>query len=174
MKCIGFTYYFGLNGYFQTSDDQEVMIPDLEPLYEPKPVAFSFETPAWYVLLALALIALIFVVFKWYRRYRSREYRRIALKKLEGIQLNDLEENSILTTIQITLKQVAISTYGRPMVASLFGAEWLQFLEQTGKQTPFTKFELLIGTNSEESNKQNTSQIVALQNIAKKWIKTHA
>lgn len=174
MKCAEFTYYLGINGYLQTSDNQDLVLPDLEPLYEPEPVVFSFETPAWYLLLGLVLIFLIFGLWKWYRRYRSREYRRIALKKLAGIQLADSLESSALSTIQITLKQVAMSTYGRPMVASLFGKEWLQFLERTGKHTPFSQYKLLIGTNSDKSKEQNASHIGALRDIAKKWIITHA
>ena len=98
----------------------------------------------------------------------------MALKKLRGIQLTDSPEISALSTIQITLKQVAMSTYGRPMVAALFGKEWLQFLERTGKHTPFTQYELLIGTNSEESKEENASHIEALRDMAKKWIITHA
>jgi hypothetical protein len=174
MKCAGFSYYLGMNGYFRTSDGQDIVLPELESLYEPEPVVFSFETPAWYVLWGLVLIALIFGLWKWYRGYRSREYRRIAVKNIGGIQLTDSAENSALSTIQITLKQVAMSTYGRPMVAALFGKEWLQFLERTGKHTPFTQYELLIGTNSEVSKKQNASQIGALRDMAKKWIITHA
>ena len=174
MKRAGFTYNLRLNGYLQNPVDQEVILPDLEPLYEPEPVAFSFETPAWYVLSALVLIALIFGLWKWYKSYRSREYRRIAVKKLGGFQLTDSSESAALSTIQITLKQVAMSTYGRPMVAALFGKEWLQFLERTGKHTPFTQYELLIATTSEVANEQNASHIGALRDMAKKWILTHA
>lgn len=173
MKCVAFTYYLGLNGYLQNPGDQEAVLPVLEPLYEPEPVVFSFETPAWYVLLALVLIALIFVLWKWYNSYRSMEYRRVAIKKLEEIQLSVSSESATVSTVQITLKQVAMFTYGRPAVAAMFGMEWLQFLEQTGKQTPFTQFELLLGTATEETV-HDASQLVALRDTAKKWIRTHA
>ncbi len=174
MKCAVFTYYVRMNGYFQASDNQEIVIPDLEPLYEAEPVAFSFDTPAWYVLLALLLIALIFGLWKWYSSYRSREYRRIAIKRLEGIKLTDSPESAALSTIQITLKQVAMFTYGRPMVAALFGMDWLQFLEKTGRQTPFTKFDLLVAPSSEKAVENSAPHIGALRDIAKKWIRTHA
>ncbi len=174
MKYAGFTYYLRLHGYFQTSDDQEIVIPDLEPLYEPEPVAFSFDTPAWYVVFMLLLIAFIFGLRKWYKGYRSKEYRRTAIKKLEGIQLTESTESTTLNTIQITLKQVAISTYGRPRVAALFGLDWLQFLEKTGRQTPFTKFDLLVASSSEKAIENKPPHIGALLDIAKKWIRTHA
>ncbi len=174
MKCAVFTYYVRMNGYFQASDNQEIVIPDLEPLYEPEPVAFSFDTPAWYVVFTLLLIALIFGLWKWYKGYQSKEYRRVAIKKLEGIQLTESPESAALSTIQITLKQVAIATYGRPMVAALFGADWLQFLEKTGRQTPFTKFDLLVASSSEKAIENNMPHIGALLDIAKKWIRTHA
>lgn len=173
MKCVGFTYYIGLVGNLQNPDDQEANLPDLEPLYEPEPVVFSFETPAWYVLLALLLIGLLFVLWKWYSSYRSMEYRREAVKKLEDIQLSVASESATVSTIQIILKQVAMFTYGRPAVAALFGKEWLQFLEHTGKQTPFTQFELLLETTTEETV-NDASQLVALRDTAKKWIRTHA
>jgi hypothetical protein len=176
MNSAGITYYARLKVYFQTSQDQETVVPDLEPLYIPEPIGFSFESPAWYVLFALALIVLIFGMWKWYKRYRSRKYRRMAVKKLERIQLTDIpfSESSALSTIRITLKQVAMSTYGRPAVAALFGMEWLQFLEDTGKHTPFTQFTWLVESYSEEPVEQDGSHIEALRDTAKKWIRTHA
>lgn len=172
MKYATFTYYLGLNGYFQTPDDQVEALPVLEPLYEPEPVIFSYETPAWYVLGVLILILLIFGLWTWHRGYRSRKYRRVALKTLEGLQFTTAD-SAVLSTIQITLKQVAIATYGRPKVAALFGAEWLQFLEHTGKQTVFTTFKLLLGTGTDGSLEHELSEIKALRDTAKKWIKTH-
>ncbi len=174
MNLAEFTYYVSMNGHFQNSDDQETILPDLEPLYEAKPVVFSFNTPAWYVLFTLLFIALIFGLWKWYKSYQSKEYRRRAIKRLEGIQLTEATESTTLSTIQITLKQVAIVTYGRPMVAALFGLSWLQFLEKTGRETPFTKFDVLVAPNSEKAIENNASQIGALRVIAKKWIRTHA
>ena len=60
------------------------------------------------------------------------------------------------------------------MVAALFGLSWLQFLEKTGRETPFTKFDVLVAPNSEKAIENNASQIGALRVIAKKWIRTHA
>lgn len=173
MKYALFTYCLGFNGHLQNAVDQEVILPDLEPLYEPEPVVFSFETPAWYVLLLLVLSAFVFGMWKWYRSYRSREYRRLAVKKLEGIQWKVSSESTTLNTIQIILKQVAMATYGRTSVAALFGLEWLQFLERTGKQTPFTQFELLLAA-TEGTVDHDTSELQALCDTAKKWIRTHA
>jgi hypothetical protein len=176
MIAAGITYYAIVIGYFQTSADQDDIVIDLEPLYEPEPVEFSFDTPAWYIAATLVLIALLFGLRKWYQRYSSRKYRRMAVKKLERLQINDSlsSGSSALSTIQITLKQVAMATYGRPKVAALYGKEWLQFLEGTGKHTPFTKSEILIGDSAEGTAENNTSNIGALRDIAKKWIKTHA
>jgi len=172
MICARFTYYARMAGYFQTSDEQEV-VPELEPLYEPEPVAFTFETPAWYILLTLVMIALLYGLFKWYKAYQSRAYRRLALKKLNEIQLSDAPDTATLDAIQVTLKQVAMATYGRPKVAALFGLEWLNFLEKTGKNTLFSEFALLLGSNSEAATDQS-NQIGALRDTAKKWIRTHA
>jgi len=173
MKCVVFTYYFNRVGYFQSPDDLDIVTPDLEPIFEPEPVVFTFDTPAWYVTMALLLIVLIFGIVKWYNSYRSKEYRRLALKKLKAIQLSD-SPYAALSTIQITLKQVAIATYGRPEVAALFGTAWLNFLEKTGKHTQFMQFELLLGSNSDASIEHNSTQIGALRDTAKKWIRTHA
>jgi hypothetical protein len=172
MKYALSTYYFWSLGHFQTLDEQEV-VPELEPLYEPEPVAFTFDTPAWYVVSVLVLIALVYGLFKWYKAYQSRAYRRSALKKLSEIQVSDATDSAALDAIQITLKQVAMATYGRPKVAALFGLEWLNFLEKTGKNTLFSEFALLLGSNSEPNTDQN-SQIRALRDTAKKWIRTHA
>ncbi|NND78826.1 MAG: DUF4381 domain-containing protein [Maribacter sp.] len=174
MKYALGTYYFWMLGHFQTSDDQDIVVPDLEPLYEPEPVAFTFDTPAWYVLLVLVLIALVYGLFKWYKSYQSKAYRRSALKKLDGILVSDDPDTAALNTIQITLKQVAMVTYGRPKVAALFGLDWLHFLEKTGKHTQFTPFAMLLGSNSAAANTDHGTQVGALRETAKKWIRTHA
>jgi hypothetical protein len=116
---------------------------------------------------------LLFGLFKWYKAYQSRAYRRLALKKLNEIQLSDAPDTATLDAIQVTLKQVAMATYGRPKVAALFGLEWLNFLEKTGKNTLFSEFALLLGSNSEAATDQS-NQIGALRDTAKKWIRTHA
>ena len=82
MNLAEFTYYVSMNGHFQTSDDQETILPDLEPLYEAKPVVFSFNTPAWYVLFTLLFIALIFGFGSGINRIKVRNIVEELLKDL--------------------------------------------------------------------------------------------
>ncbi len=142
----------------------------LEPLFQPEPVAFSFDTPAWYALGGLLVIIISYGIWRWYRNFKHNSYRRMAIKSLNSLRL---EATPLLET-QIVLKQVAMKSYGRKMVASLYGIEWLQFLERTGKNTPFTQCNEWLEFHRENIDEEHSSKMLEFLEFSKKWIKTHA
>ncbi|MFT6796697.1 MAG: hypothetical protein ACJART_001841, partial [Maribacter sp.] len=119
---------------------------ELEPLFEPNPVGFTFDTPAWQVLGMCLLAGVIFIIFQQFKRYSKNKYRREAIKALGEVEaaLGDSQLDLALNKVRIVLKQVAIFTFGRPKVAPLYGEDWIKFLESTGKNTSFSKYEGLL------------------------------
>jgi hypothetical protein len=141
---------------------------ELGSLYEPPPVAFSFETIGWPILAGVLLIVLIIGVFILIRKYIKNRYRREALQALEN--MNDA---GAIAKIFVVLKQVAMKAFGRESVGNLYGKEWLQFLEKTGKGVKMLPYEsqIMQAVYKDEALQPESGNEILLN--AKKWVKTH-
>lgn len=148
---------------------------ELDPLVEPDPVTFTFDSPGWYVVGGILFILICWALVRGIKRYRKNKYRREALRSLSELMVevpNNAEH--LLFEIRVLLKRVAIYKFGRTKVASLSGLEWLQFLENTGRKTPFTDCEILIHQDKDWI-KDNIDELLPVAvALTKKWLKTHA
>lgn len=144
--------------------------PELTPLYEPDPVAFTFETIGWKVVAGLLLIGLMVLAYVLTRNYIRNRYRREALAELERMEGGPGEVPRIFAV----LKRTAIQAFGREKVADLHGREWLRFLEQTGKQVRLLDYESQILGATYGSGETASQTMVEILSNAKKWVKTHA
>jgi len=153
-----------------------IQLDELEPLFEPEQVSFTFNTPAWYALGVFLALILIYVIFVQFKKYQKNQYRREALRLVSSWKdVNAIKDAPVLIdNIRILLKQLAMARYGRLQVASLYGNDWLQFLESKGINTPFTNYNILINSDLELDLEKEKQQIMDLVEVSKKWIKTHA
>ncbi|MHA7130552.1 DUF4381 domain-containing protein [Algoriphagus namhaensis] len=141
----------------------------LQPLYEPEPVSFDFAGPGWQILGGLIiLVALIGFLF-WLRSYRKNAYRRAALKFLE-----DLEPKGEIEPLFITLKNVAMQTFGRSKTAHLSGKEWLDFLDKTAEGTSWATHQKTIDAFLFQNISPEEQERKRLFENAKTWIRKHA
>lgn len=150
--------------------------PELGPLYEPDAVGFSFQSPGWYFLVGMIILLAIYLSIKWMRKYLKNAYRRDALKHLSAIEsgLGLQEEAVSLRSTLVLLKNVAMQTFGRENVAALFGNDWLLFLEEKGKDTPFRNYSSSISASLYRLEKPQKEQLREIIDLSKRWIKTHA
>ena len=148
----------------------------LGPLYEPEAIGFSFQSPGWYVLAGLLLLLALFIFVKWLRTYLKNAYRREALKHLVEIETGFAQQGelSYLREALVLLKKVAIDAFGREKVAQLHGDEWLIFLEERGKETPFWNYSTSISAVIYKSENIDTALGEQIIGLSKRWIKTHA
>lgn len=156
--------------YFQ----QETDTIDIGPILEPDPVLFSFETVGWLILVVLLLIVFLIVLVKQFKLYKKNTYRREAIKRLIVIQSEDAQNHFQINQLNILLKQVAINTFGREKVATLYGKEWFEFLESTSKNTKFTSYLAVFSNAIYESKDANEKDFNTIIQLTKTWIKTHA
>ena len=113
----------------------------LQELSLPGPVSYMPQTVAWYVLLALAVVALAWLIRRWRRRRLANRYRGEALGRLDEIasQVNDRDRRAAaLASLPALVKQTALSFASRELVAQLSGDAWLSFLDSTYSGTAFT------------------------------------
>lgn len=138
----------------------------LEEIYEPQSVPFTFETMGWKLLGAVILLGFIIASYVFVRNYIKNAYRREAIKKLTI--------NTTVSEVLVVLKMVALQSFGREEVGRLYGKPWLEFLDKTGKDVRFIPLEAEI-QNSIYKNIDLDAQVKQqiLMN-SKKWIKSHA
>lgn len=99
-------------------------LKQLAPAHAPPPPGLWPPAPGWWVLLVLLIGGMLFYGF---RRYSGRT-RRAALRELKHMRIN----NAPASELQNLLRRYAIAVYGRDAVASLSGADWLNFLASHG------------------------------------------
>ena len=119
-----------LIGFFY-SQDQEVETPveELGSLQEPGRLSFHFDTIGWKILLACSSILLIVLLIRQAKIYRQKAYRRKAVKQLNDLLIDPKSNQDIIMNTMVILKSVAMERYGRSVVASLYGKQWLEFLD---------------------------------------------
>lgn len=127
---------------------RDIVVPEPPPLWPP--------APGVWVLLVVA-VALAAALFLWWRRARARNaYRRAGLALLETAR----------TTREVTviLKRVALAAFPRPMVASLYGDEWVAFLDGSCRRARFSTLGELEVSDEASADLRSAATI---------WIKHH-
>lgn len=144
----------------------------MKNIIEPDPIIYSYDTTGWYILMILSLIILAILLVNISIRYISNRYRRDAIKQIMIESTTDREE-SILNIFK-TLKEVAISVYGREKIASLKDTNWLSFLSR-GAKTEITEKEYKEWNMAlyNRSYKLKDSDKDRLITFACDWIKNH-
>jgi len=100
----------------------------------PDPVSWWPQTPAWYLLVGLLLLALLYGGLRRLSALRRNRYRSHALQKLAAThkQLQEPgDHRSALQQLASLLKQTAVTAMPGSQVESLSGEAWLLFLART-------------------------------------------
>ncbi len=142
----------------------------LHQLYEPNPVPFHFETPGWYILFAILLIAIISVLVFQFMKFKKNRYRRNAIKEIENLETG----NSFIPGIFAILKKTAIHAFGREKTGNLYGKEWIELLERSGKNINLSAYSEEISDILYKGKTVNSETELKILLNAKKWVKTHA
>lgn len=100
------------------------LIALLEPVPAPDSVSMLPQTAGWIWLGLLLLAVTVFLVHRIWLHRQKNAYRREALSEL-ALCRNDPAAMGLL------LRRTALAAYPRATVASLFGKEWLRFLDST-------------------------------------------
>lgn len=151
--------------------NQQDPLSQLRDIHLPEPVSWWPPAPGWWLAGFISLAALI-ALFYFLRRWRVKNrYRKVALKILSQLDVQDNELTS-LEAISELLRRVAIQTFGREKVAALAGEAWLAFLDKTGRTTDFSKGPgRVLGSDLYRPSVE--ADVEQVQLIARKWIKEH-
>jgi hypothetical protein len=112
-------------------------LQQLKEIHLPNGVSMFPLAPIWYVFMVLLLsTTIIFIIWVIHKKRKQRQIASIY-KMLDTIETQNSDD--ILSQTSILIKRVAIMKYAPQKPHTLFGEEWLMFLDATGKTTDFTK-----------------------------------
>jgi len=135
----------------------------LEPIPEPTAISLVPQTQGW-IWLGLAGLVLVFKLTQYGRRiWRRNAYRRAALREVKRAHGDPVALAGIL-------RRTALAAYPRSRVASLFGSEWLAFLDRAYGGGEFTSGD---GRVLAFSPYQESEAPAGLDHLVSRWIKTH-
>ena len=150
----------------------QTAVLDLRDIHAAPPPAFWPPAPGWWLLAVIVLIALVVLAVWAWRRYRRHRHEQLILLEVERLNNCNSSENSIgfITDISTLLRRVAIRRYSLAAVASLTGADWLRFLDETGGAGDFANGVgqvLETGPYQSDLNEVPAEELLAL---ARRWI----
>ncbi len=150
---------------------------ELGNILEAAPVPYTYDTTGWKIVFGLLVLFVIWLAYSYYKWYKKNAYKRAAMAKIRDLEQQFPDNQaSLIREIMFALKQTALQTYTRKEVASLKGAAWLNFLDNKGKTTQFTKHQEVITQALYKNELDSASNFNSAQFVASslKWIKTHA
>lgn len=153
------------------------MLQGIEEITPAADIPWDFSAPGWFWLTATIILSLVSLLLRSWKKWHTNAYRRRALKVIDDAISTD--PSSVLQQLPLLLKSTAITTYGRDQVATLYGAAWLAFLDQTALPGQ-RKFDspaghLLLALTYQDSQhiqltERDTDDLITL---AQSWISSH-
>ncbi|MCK5830191.1 MAG: DUF4381 domain-containing protein [Methylococcales bacterium] len=145
---------------------------DLKDIHLPELVGWWPPAIGWW--LAPIFILLLCTLIVWLYKYLTR---KTAIKTANK-QLLDIKENNTSTDIEklanlsALLRRVAISISSRNECASLTGQAWLEYLNSTVKETPFTEgVGRYLATTHYKKVPDNDFDISQIITLCENWLK---
>ena len=156
-------------------------LQNLHDIVVPEPVAWLPPAPGWYAVGLSLLLVLGWFSSNKYLAWKRNQYRREALAEFSELQIQLAEKSryqQLLPELPRLVKRTAMAAYGRDLVASLTGDNWLDFLNSTGSTMLFTEGK---GRFLNECSYQSTAQlaqfsseeVVGLQDAVFFWLRNH-
>jgi len=149
----------------------EASLDNLHDILVPDAIGFFPLAPGWYILSLLLLTLLFHFGYQRYKLYEREQYRRDAEEELEA--LNDKNRENAIALLGLA-KRVAISAYGREIIATLDGDRWWDFMETHSKTSMDADLRISIKRLLyEEGVDFDTSVFDAVFLMVSQWIETH-
>ena len=148
-------------------------LSDMADLALPDSVSWWPLAPGWWVLGLFVVILLCWAWILHRRAWLERVYRREALALLDELD-GKADAQAVCREVNEVLKRAAITAYGRERVASLYGAEWVLFLNEMMPEAVFgADMESLLGAGLYTGKGVDTGTVNTLLEAARTWIRLH-
>ena len=146
---------------------------DFVEVVSPAAVSWLPQTVAWRWLAAVLAAYLLYRAWLWLRHWYRNRYRREAAAQLAQLAERS-QPASLVAAVNQLLKRAALAAYSREQVASLSGADWVNFLNRHCADSPFSPEQarlLAVGTYTRQSiDPAAGRQLVA---ASRRWLFEH-
>ncbi|PQO27315.1 DUF4381 domain-containing protein [Blastopirellula marina] len=144
--------------------DDPASLDLLHDIVVPPEVPWWPLAPGWYILFAIALLSLTYWAYRCWAKWQANAYRRVALQELSAA-------GSIADVSQL-LRRTALKIAPRPVIASLTGSEWPEWLATCFPEPmpDACRTQLADGGYARVSS---SSDLETLKEYAHRWIKLH-
>jgi cbb3-type cytochrome oxidase subunit 3 len=143
----------------------------LRDIHLPKTIGWWPPALGWW-LLAILIPLSVALMFWLYKRITRKTAIKAAKKLLLQIKQDQQCDNSQkLKDLSALIRRVAISTNPRNECAGLTGQQWLAFLDQSVKGTPFTQgIGQLLANAPYQKNAPSGQEISQLTSLCGDWL----
>ncbi len=110
------------------------MNPDLplRDIHLPEAVGWWPPAPGWWLLVVIVLVLILLLIRGLQRRRQRLSLQRSAmceLQDIEAVYASNRNAQSLIQSLSVLLRRVAISVDARDAVAGLTGRRWLDYLD---------------------------------------------
>lgn len=144
---------------------------DLKDIHLPEAISWWPPAPGW-LLLPVAFLLILFAVRAIFRRLTRKTAIKQAQKLFIQLRRNPGDTLETLTTLSALMRRTAISTNTRSEVASLRGQAWLDYLDSSLPDAPFSQG---VGRCLADAHYRNIEPDVidldALFSLCERWLK---
>ena len=111
-------------------------LQQLKDIQLPHSVSIFPLAPIWYVFMILAIaLIIVLIILAFYKRRKAKRITSIY-KMLDAIEYE--QSSDMISQTSILIKRIAVMKFQGQKPHTLYGEEWLEFLDKTGKTTQFT------------------------------------
>ncbi len=141
----------------------------------PDAVSWLPTAPGWRYLGALLALWLFWRCWGYWKKWLRNRYRRAALLELDQIAREQADDFRLLAAVSALLKATALQVYPRTEVASLSGACWPRWLNETSPGASFSagSVTMLSGSVYRPAQALPRGELEKLIGEAAAWIRHH-
>ena len=155
-------------------------LDNLHPIVLPPVQGIWPIAQGWYLIAFLLIVTVTFLAFRIIKKRKANRYRIDALAKLSVLndKLDQGDAENALRALPVLIKATALYAYPRKKIASLYGDEWIDFLNGTLSAPRFMSEDGVLLTQISYGTPRAISAVTIAQSIqlvdhVKYWIQHH-
>lgn len=145
---------------------------ELKDIRLPDSIGWWPPAVGWWIL-AVLIPLLCYLIILLYKHITRKTALKTARQQLQNIKLDKtLDNKATLIALSTLLRRVAISISPREQVASLTGRAWLDYLDSTALDSPFTQSVGALFANAPyQQGVPTDAEMIQVIKICENWLK---
>lgn len=160
--------------------DSAELLAQLADIHLPEPVSFWPPAIGWWILAAIALLLLVLAVRRLAAMRRQQKICQYAVAELQRCYdafsqadpaLVEQARLDYVNQFNTVVRRVALVHYPQSNVASLDGAQWVDFIRQKGESSLMTE-EIAAALQFGRFQKRCDVDVDAMQRFGQQWVES--